>query len=77
MDKIIENRILSCLNADKKKTPNGVSELVKADIINVLKSYFDISIADTLVKIDPCDDGSYSIKMVSKANFIKPINILR
>ncbi len=77
MDKIIEDRILSCLNVDKKKTPSGVSELVKADIINVLKSYFDINESDTLIKIDSCVDGSYSIKMVSKANFIKPINILR
>ena len=77
MDKIIENRILSCLNVDKKKTPNGVSELVKADIINVLKSYFDVNESDTLVKIEAQNDGGYSIKMVSKANFIKPINILR
>ena len=77
MDKVIEDRILSCLNADKKKTPNGVSELVKADILNVLKSYFDVKETDTLVKIEPQSDGGYSIKMVSKANFIKPINILR
>ena len=77
MDKVIESRIMSCLNVDKKKSPSGVSELVKADIINVLKNYFDVNETDTLIKIEACTDGGYSIKMVSKASFIKPINILR
>jgi len=77
MNSLTEQRIFDCINFDKKKNPEGLNDLVKIDIIKVLNNYFEIEEENTLIKTEVCSDGSYSIKLVSKAKSVKTLNFLK
>ena len=71
-----EKRILDCLNIDRKKRPEGLNDLIKADILKTINNYFEVNENDTLIKIDVLENGKYSLKMVAKAKSLKPLNFL-
>lgn len=77
MGKIAEQRILDCLNIDKKKCPNGARELLKTDVLKTINNYFEVDEDNIVIKTEVNQDGSYSIKMVAKAKSVKTLNFLR
>ena len=53
--------------------PQKLTEVVKSDIINVLKNYFVFEHEDALIKIDN-EEGSITLKLMVKSEGIKPLN---
>lgn len=77
MAKIAEQRIFDCLNLDKKKNPEGLNDLIKADFLKTINNYFEVEKNNLVIKTEVLDDGFYSIKMVARANSCKPLNFLK
>ena len=58
---VCENRLKNIIVADKQENPIKIKKVVRAEIIQVLRNYFDISMDDVDFDIVITDDGFYNI----------------
>lgn len=59
-------RLKNIISSDRKENPYKIEKVLKAEIINVLRNYFDINV----------DDFSISLLMDKNGNFDVQINFL-
>ena len=57
--------------ADKKENPEKIERLLKSEIMNVLKNYFDITSEDVSLSILINDDGKYDLQINAISSFLK------
>lgn len=67
----LENRLKNIIVADKKENPEKIERLLKSEIINVLKNYFDITSEDVSLSILINDDGKYDLQINAISSFLK------
>ena len=67
----LENRIKNIIVADKKENPEKIERLLKSEIMNVLKNYFDITSEDVSLSILINDDGKYDLQINAISSFLK------
>ena len=58
---VCENRLKNIIVADKQENPIKIKKVVRAEIIQVLRNYFDVSMDDVDFDIVITDDGFYNI----------------
>ena len=66
-----EDRLKAMIISDKQGTPQKINKLLKAEILFVLKNYFDITSEDLAFDIIVDSFGKYEINVVGKARGIK------
>ena len=67
----LENRLKNIIVADKKENPGKIERLLKSEIMNVLKNYFDITSEDVSLSILINDDGKYDLQINAISSFLK------
>lgn len=61
---------------DTLKIPNGVVEILKNDLFNVLGSYFDIEKETLKIEITVGEDGKYNLSLTAQGNSAKNLKNL-
>ena len=67
----LENRLKNIIVADKKENPEKIERLLKSEIMNVIKNYFDITSEDVSLSILINDDGKYDLQINAISSFLK------
>ena len=67
----LENRLKNIIVADKKENPEKIERLLKSEIMNVLKNYFDITSENVSLSILINDDGKYDLQINAISSFLK------
>lgn len=67
----LKNRLKNIIVADKKENPEKIERLLKSEIMNVLKNYFDITSEDVSLSILINDDGKYDLQINAISSFLK------
>lgn len=72
---LLENRLKNIIISDKKENPSKIEKVLKSEIINVLKNYFEISSEDVNLNILINKDGLYDIQINFVSRAIKIANV--
>ena len=67
----LENRLKNIKKKKKKENPEKIERLLKSEIMNVLKNYFDITSEDVSLSILINDDGKYDLQINAISSFLK------
>lgn len=70
------SRLKKLLFKDYFNIPNGAFEILKEDILKLLRSYFEIKDDTVNLSIDIDPDGNFLISMNAKATHLKEMKIL-
>ena len=71
-----EDRLKSMMLIDKSEAPQKINNVLKAEIIYLLKNYFDITAEDVEVDLGVAQTGEYIVTMTAKSRFLKVANCL-
>ncbi len=71
-----EDRLKSMFLIDKAETPQKINKVIKAEIIYLLKNYFDITAEDVEVELGVAQTGEYILNITAKSRFLKVASCL-
>ena len=66
-----EERLKSMMLIDKSETPQKINKVLKAEIIYLLKNYFDITAEDVDIDLGIDKTGEYILSITAKSHFLK------
>lgn len=66
-----ENRLKSMIVLDKQDTPQKINKILKAELLFVLKNYFEICAEDLTLDIVVNSSGVYELSVLAKSRRIK------
>jgi len=69
-----ENRLKNIIVSDKRENPCRIEKILKSELMNIVKNYFEITSDDVDLSILIRDDGRYSIQMNVLSRAIKFAN---
>ena len=69
-------RLKNVLINDKKDNPNKILNVLKSDILYVLKNYMEISCDDVDLSIQVTHAGTYTVSMIANVKRIKTLNCI-
>ena len=72
---LLENRLKNIIISDKKENPSKIEKVLKSEIINVLKNYFEITSEDVNLNILINKDGLYDIQINFISRAMKIVNV--
>lgn len=70
----LENRLKNMIALDKKEEPEKIIKVLKAEVVNLLKNYFEITSEDVETSILVNSDGKYDLQINAVSNIIKIAN---
>ncbi|MCI5497634.1 MAG: cell division topological specificity factor MinE [Firmicutes bacterium] len=70
----LENRLKNMIALDKKEEPEKIIKVLKAEVVNLLKNYFEITSEDVETSILVNSDGKYDLQINAVSNTIKIAN---
>jgi len=71
---VCENRLKNLLVSDKRENPIRIERVLKSELLNVLKNYFEVACEDLILDILVREDGKYDIQMNAVSRAIKIAN---
>lgn len=71
MKNLCEERLRNMLVIDKKENPQRIERLLKAEVIHILKNYFDINNEDMDLNLEVNESGQYVLSIMCVSNNIK------
>lgn len=66
-----EDRLRSIIVLDKQETPQKINKILKAEVLYLLKNYFDICAEDLMLNISVNEYGKYTINIVGECRNMK------
>lgn len=66
-----DNRLKNVLALDKRENPNKITNVLKSELLNVLRNYMDIRSEDVEFNICVNPQGNYSIQLVADIKRLK------
>lgn len=76
MNGLSVDRLKNVIIADKKDNPKKIEKVLKAELLNVIKNYFDVSYDDMDLSILINKDGMYDIQINAVSKTIKIASVL-
>lgn len=73
---VCNERLRNVLKSDKRDNPNKILNVLKSDILYVLKNYMEITSDDLDVNINVTSAGTYSITILADVNRLKTLNCI-
>ena len=64
-------RLKNVLLADKYTSPDRLNEVIKSDILYVLKNYMEIASEDIKINFTLSEDGSYQLRLAASCKRLK------
>lgn len=74
LQKYCENRLRHVLIKDKQENPNKIINILKSELLYVLKNYMEIDAEDLTVNISVSDKGRYHIELEA---FVKRLKMVK
>ena len=71
---VCENRLKNILVSDKRENPVRIERVLKSELLNVIKNYFEVACEDLMLDILVREDGKYDIQMNVVSRAIKIAN---
>lgn len=65
------DRLKNMMVIDKQESSSKINRLIKAEVLYVLKNYFDIVAEELSVSVNVGNDGKYEICIAGKCDNIK------
>lgn len=75
-NQIVVTRLKGMLTNDKKENPIKLENVIKSEILYVLKNYMDIKSEDVDFAINVDNDGKYEISLYLKIDRLKLVNYI-
>ena len=66
-----EDRLKSMMLIDKSEAPQKINKVLKAEILYLLKNYFDITAEDIDLDLGIAETGEYILDITAKSRFLK------
>ncbi len=76
MNELSVDRLKNVIIADKKDNPKKIEKVLKAELLNVIKNYFDVTYDDMDLSILINKDGMYDIQINAVSKTIKIASVL-
>lgn len=76
MNELSVDRLKNVIIADKKDNPKKIEKVLKAELLNVIKNYFDVSYDDMDLSILINKDGMYDIQINAVSKTIKIASVI-
>ena len=70
----LENRLKNMIALEKKYEPQKIIKILKAEVVKLLKNYFEITSEDVETSILINSDGKYDLQINAISNRIKITN---
>ncbi len=74
---VCTERLRNVLINDKKDNPNKILNVLKSDILYVLKNYMEISSDDLDLNINVTSVGTYKITILADVTRLKTLNCIK
>ncbi len=74
---VCTERLRNVLINDKKDNPNKIINVLKSDILYVLKNYMEINSDDLELNINVTPTGTYKITVLADVNRLKTLNCIK
>ena len=71
---VCENRLKNIIISDKRENPVKIERVLKSELLNVLKNYFELTSEDIDLSIMIRDDGKYGILLNAISRHIRIAN---
>lgn len=69
-----EDRLKNVIVSDKRENPIRIERVLKAELYNVIRNYFEVSNDDIDLSIIIREDGRYDLQLNAKSRVIKIAN---
>lgn len=76
MNEICDSRLKSVIIADKKDNPKKIEKVLKSEVLNIIKNYFDVTSESIELSILINKDGMYDIQINALSRSIKIASVL-
>lgn len=73
---LVVDRLKGMLTNDKKENPIKLENVIKSEILYVLKNYMEIKSDDVEFDINVNNDGKYEISLFLKVDRLKLVNYI-
>jgi len=73
---LVEDRIKNVLVKDKEETPNKVINILKSEIMNILKNYMEISSPDIDICLNLDKNGHYCLEIYATIKRLKRVSAI-
>ena len=73
---VCNERLRNVLKIDKRDNPNKIINVLKSDILYVLKNYMEINSDNLEVNINITSVGTYNITILANVNRLKTLNCI-
>ena len=71
---LCENRLKQVLFNDKKENPQKIINIIKSEILYILKNYMEIKAEDVDIDIQLDENGNYKLELIGKIQRLKMIS---
>lgn len=73
---VCNERLKNVLKSDKRDNPNKILNVLKSDILYILKNYMEINSDNLDVNINVTSMGTYNITILANVNRLKTLNYI-
>ena len=73
---VCSERLKNVLKSDKKDNPNKILNVLKSDILYVLKNYMEINSDNLDVNISVTSIGTYNLTVMANVSRLKTLNCI-
>ena len=73
---VCNERLRNVLKIDKRDNPNKIINVLKSDILYILKNYMEINSDNLEVNINVTSVGTYNITILANVNRLKTLNCI-
>lgn len=75
-DSIVGGRLKDMLSVDKKSNPIKLENVVKSEIVYLLKNYMEINSNDVEFSITLDNENKYNVVLTAKVDRLKQLNFI-
>ena len=73
---VCNERLRNVLKSDKKDNPNKIINVLKSDILYILKNYMEITSDNLEVNISVTSTGVYNVTVLANVSRLKTLNCI-
>ena len=73
---VCNERLKNVLKSDKRDNPNKILNVLKSDVLYILKNYMEINSDNLEVNISVTNTGTYNLTILANVSRLKTLNCI-
>lgn len=73
---VCKERLKNVLKSDKRDNPNKILNVLKSDVLYILKNYMEINSDNLDVNISVTSSGAYNLTILANVSRLKTLNCI-